>query len=376
MRIENLIFLGAGASHSEGVSIQAHLFKDFFITYANVNNGKINKIKQNIQNFFSTFFGFDLQLSEQVNKDFPTFEEVLGILDLSIQKNEGFRNFQYVSKIREDLITLIALTIEKKLSAVPNYHNILLRRLKRENELLKTSFISLNYDIIIDNRLTEQYPEYHLDYGIDFINYEEAEQAKKNGIYNAEDYWIRPNPKKAIKLFKLHGSFNWLYCPVCLNIKLTPKEKSVSKIMIMPQKCDVCSGSLTYIIIPPSYFKVMSNHYLRQVWFEAEKSLRDIKKIYFCGYSFPDADIHIKYLLKRIELSLQNKLKIYIINWHENKTEYQAKLEKQRYLRFFKDKNIIHYKKLSFQDFCERGIANAVDFYYQNTCKCTRGKKK
>ncbi|GAH37239.1 unnamed protein product, partial [marine sediment metagenome] len=175
-------------------------------------------------------------------------------------------------------------------------------------------------------------------------------------------YWVRPNPEQAIKLFQLHGSFNWLYCPVCLNLRLTPKVKSVSKILIVPQKCEICSGSLTYIIIPPTFFKVMSNHYLRQVWFDAEKSLRNIKKIYFCGYSFPDADIHIKYLLKRIELSLQNDLEIYIINWAENKKEHQAELEKERYLRFFKDKDIIHYKKLSFQDFCKRGIENAGDF--------------
>lgn len=362
MRIENLIFLGAGASHSEGASIQAKLFSDFFITHANISDLKIIKIKQNIQNFLNTFFGFDFRFNEQIDKNFPTFEEALGILELAIQKNECFRNFENISIIRDDLISLIALTIKEKLIEFPNYHSRLLERLKREYDLLKTSFISLNYDIIIDNRLTELYPEYHLDYGIDFINYEESDEAKRNRTYNEDDYWSRPNPEKAIKLFKLHGSLNWLYCPVCLNMRLTPKEKSGSRIMIMPQKCDVCSGSLTYIIIPPTFFKVMSNHYLRQVWFDAEKSLRNIKKIYFCGYSFPDADIHIKYLLKRIELSLHNDLEIYIINWHENKSKYQAELEKERYLRFFKDKDIVHYKKLSFQDFCRIGIESAEDF--------------
>ncbi len=55
MRIENLIFLGAGASHSEGASIQSNLFSEIFITHANINNVKINKIKKNIQNFFKVF---------------------------------------------------------------------------------------------------------------------------------------------------------------------------------------------------------------------------------------------------------------------------------------------------------------------------------
>ena len=359
MGVENLIFLGAGASHSEGLSIQADLFNDFFITHDDINKKKKKEIKKSIRNFLKDFFGFDF---EQVEKNSPTFEEVLGILDLAIQKNEGFRNYENVRKIREDLISLIALTIKEKLNVSPKHHKILLERLERENKLLKTSFISLNYDIIIDNRLTELYPDYHLDYGIDFINYEEVETAKKNSTYDEDVHWVRPNPEITIKLFKLHGSLNWLYCPVCLNLRLTPKEKSGSEIVIVPQKCEICSGSLTHILIPPTFFKVMSNHYLRQVWFDAEKSLRNIKKIYFCGYSFPDADIHIKYLLKRIELSLQNDLEIYIINWDENKTGYQAKLEKERYLRFFKDKDIIHYKKLSFQDFCEGGIESAGDF--------------
>jgi len=362
MKIENLIFLGAGASHSEGASNQAKLFEDFFITHATESNGKINKIKKNIKNFFKTFFGLDFRLNKQIAKKFPTFEEALGILELAIQKSEGFRNTEDIKKIRDDLISLIALTIKEKLNTHKNYHGKLVKRLEKEKNLLKTAFISLNYDIIIDNRITELFPDYHLDYGIDFINYVEADQAKRNNTYVEEEHWIRPNPEKTIKLFKLHGSLNWLYCPVCLNIKLTPKKKSVSEILIIPQKCEICSGSLTYIIIPPSFFKVMSNYYLRKIWFDAEKSLGNIKKIYFCGYSFPNADIHIKYLLKRIELSLQNDLEIFIINFHNQKTDCQAELEKERYLRFFKNKNKVNFKKLSFQDFCATGIGNAENF--------------
>jgi len=200
VKIENLIFLGAGASHSEGASKQAKLFSDFFVTHANINSEEINKIKKNIKNFFNTFFGFDFRLNNQIDKKFPTFEEALGILELAIQKNEDFRNSENISKIRDDLISLIALTIKEKLNVYSNYHGRLLERLKRENNLLKTSFISLNYDIIIDNRLTELYPDYHLDYGIDFINYEEADQAKRDSTYSEEDYWVRPNPEKTITL--------------------------------------------------------------------------------------------------------------------------------------------------------------------------------
>lgn len=86
MRIENLIFLGAGASHSEGASIQANLFRDFFITHANINNAKINRIKKNIQNFFNTFFGFDFQLNEKNDKKSPNFLNIL-----NTNKKRSFR---------------------------------------------------------------------------------------------------------------------------------------------------------------------------------------------------------------------------------------------------------------------------------------------
>ncbi|GAH37237.1 unnamed protein product [marine sediment metagenome] len=120
MRIENLIFLGAGASHSEGASIQANLLNDFFITHDDINDIKKKEIKKSIQNLLKDFFGFEFRLNEQVNKKPPTFEEILGILDLAIQKNEGFRNYENVSKIREDFISLIALTIIEKLNVFPS----------------------------------------------------------------------------------------------------------------------------------------------------------------------------------------------------------------------------------------------------------------
>ena len=58
--------------------------------------------------------------------------------------------------------------------------------------------------MVNDNRLTELYPDYHLDYGIDFINYAEADEAKRNGTFNEDNYWSRPDPMKDIKLFKFN----------------------------------------------------------------------------------------------------------------------------------------------------------------------------
>jgi len=65
--------------------------------------------------------------------------------------------------------------------------------------------------------LTKLYPDYHLDYGIDFVNFERIND------------WKRPHKNKAVVLLKIHGSLNWLYCPTCNHIELTPKEKGAIK---------------------------------------------------------------------------------------------------------------------------------------------------
>jgi hypothetical protein len=151
--------------------------------------------------------------------------------------------------------------------------------------------------------------DYDLDYCIDFTNYSRT-------IYD----WHRPHPQKSVKLLKLHGSLNWLYCPTCISLTLTPRKKGVREFVYQPEKgkCQDCEKMMVPIIVPPSFFKVMSNYHLQQIWHQAEKVLRDVKRLFFCGYFFPDADIHVKYLLKRAELYRNKPFEIFIVNGGES----------------------------------------------------------
>jgi hypothetical protein len=60
---------------------------------------------------------------------------------------------------------IIAIILDKKLRGEVKYHKKLVNRLKEEQKLSKTGFVSLNYDILIDNALVDPYPNYDLDYG-------------------------------------------------------------------------------------------------------------------------------------------------------------------------------------------------------------------
>jgi len=100
----------------------------------------------------------------------------------------------------------------------------------------------------------------------------------------------------------------------------------------------------------------MSNYFLQVIWRKTESVLKQTERIFFCGYSFPDADIHIKYLLKRIEINRGSSPEIFIINNHDKKAPSQKILEKERYMRFFSDTQKVKYLDMSFEDFCHNDI--------------------
>jgi hypothetical protein len=99
----------------------------------------------------------------------------------------------------------------------------------------------------------------------------------------------------------------------------------------------------------------MSNVFISTVWREVEKTLRKSDVLIFCGYSFPDADIHIKYMLKRVQSSRKKPpLKIMVFNNYDEKKEYSLKKEEDRYKRFLGED--IVYTRSSFQDFAKDPI--------------------
>ena len=181
-----------------------------------------------------------------------------------------------------------------------------------------------------------------LDYGIDFTNFDYEESS-----------WRKPEGE-SVKLYKIHGSLNWLYCPVCSSITLTPYEGGVMRILNNQKEatCLNCSEYTVPIIVPPTYFKNMSNIYLSSVWNKAEHAFRTSDVIIFCGYSFPDADIHIKYMLKRVQTTRSDRpLKFIVINNHKNKLLSALKKEEMRYKRFLGEDII--FTNASFEDFSE-----------------------
>lgn len=345
------VFLGAGASCAEGAPTQSELFKAYF-QYCREDPlfyGARLSIDRELATFFQVFFDIDVDHDDLTAARFPTFEEALGILELAMSREESFRGFDNsdqfeqgsrIRSVRRALILLIALILDRRLEDSKGVHNRLISRLVDLKTVRNFEFLSFNYDILIDNALVAHHESIDLDYGLEFTN------------FSRDGDWHRPRPERAIRLLKLHGSLNWLYCPTCRQITLTPKVKGICKLAVDPQACTCSCGTLAVpIIIPPTYFKVLSNLYLQEVWNVAEQMLSHSDTWVFCGYSFPDADMHVKYLLKRVQVNSLKLRRVVVFNWHLGKNEREADDERNRLQRFLGQAFKVDYTEHSFEDF-------------------------
>jgi hypothetical protein len=351
--VDTAIFLGAGASKADGAPLQGALFKEYFSSdLYKLSNDEMDR---ELATFFQEMFQIDVD-GDVSNVTFPTFEEVLCLTDLAILRKESFRNFDVDNRatnsgrlrfIAQYLVFLVAKVLHSKLEYRPTFHRRLVTTLYEKNELSNVVFVSTNYDILIDNALTEEHIHgLDLDYGVDFRNFDRPND------------WTRPRIDRRVSLFKPHGSLNWLFCPTCNELEITPKEKGVVTRLISDfanATCPHCGSIYSPLIVPPTFYKDLNNVFLSSIWNRTDVALRKVNHIVFCGYSFPDADIHIKYLLKRAQTNRVAPLRFTVINHYPRKKKSESDPEQERYQRFLgRD---VNYTKTSFQNFIADPLA-------------------
>ncbi|MBP2642400.1 MAG: SIR2-like domain protein [Firmicutes bacterium] len=342
--MKTAIFLGGGASAAAMAPVQSELFKEYFQLVKFRPEVVNSDMYQEVMAYFAAIFNIDVAGGNLDELSFPTFEEALGILDLAVRRREALRDFDLenisrnsnrIGFLRQYLVLLMAAVLDYKSCDPEGLHRKLVAGLERQGTLEETCFITTNYDLLLDDAVTS-YPQYGVDYGIEFVeNVGSVEALKK------------------VKLYKIHGSLNWLYCPACNIIRLTADEKGVIRLLEDMKKadCEICRSVMLPVIVPPTFFKDMSNVFLSMVWNKAEQALKEVERIIFCGYSFSDADMHIKYLIKRIQTNRSNPgaVSFYVVNNHPGKHEHAMINEKKRFIRFLG--RTVTYTDLSFEEF-------------------------
>jgi NAD-dependent SIR2 family protein deacetylase len=338
-----VIFLGAGAACADGAPTQAKLFHDFFDRMrqeeaARTRHFNWTETDSELRTFFHLLFRLNVDSSAIQHSSFPTFEEALGMIDLAELRSESFPDFDLdtlasnsdrLRFMRHRLVMLMGKVLDDALekTASPTHHEILIRSLKKHRLLERTTFITTNYDLLLDNALNQS-PDFNdvgCNYKIDAVDFESSNEV----TYSTES---RP-------LLKIHGSLNWLYCQTCKQVQITPREKGAMRLLerFTGCQCRACESVPIPLVVPPSFFKNMSRETLERIWCTAERELLEADTVVFSGYSFPDADLHIKYLLKRAQSRRQKSsldTRYVVLNHFKEKDKNDSKTEKLRYERF------------------------------------------
>ncbi len=341
-----VVFTGAGAAKADGVPLQTELFQDFF-SRAALRPSRTG-VARDVARFFDVVFGIDAQ--RQPTPPLPTFEEALGVLDLATSREDdilgigGEQAGLGVRHLRRQLILALAATIARDSTSPMSWHSKLVASLRDASLLDDVTFVTTNYDTLLDDAIELQAIAAGRGTG-SLVDYGFGNLVQKESGRYVES--------RSFGCYKIHGSLNWLYCGACDVLNVTYASDGVTRLVDEPTaaRCPTCETLRTPVIVPPSYYKDMASVHLAVVWNKAYQATRQADHLVFCGYSFPDADMHVKYLAKRAQLNrdrVAQPLRVTLVNHHPGKAGAEA--EAQRFGRFLGSADVKD-SGLSFEQF-------------------------
>lgn len=312
----DVVFIfGAGASYADGAPLQADLLPH--ILHGNDSKITESRLGRSVIDFIVSHFFISASYT-------PSLESVFGYIDYFINAAESLGDdfgTARIAEIKESLIKLLHYTIAKKRGAERGVYQRFWERAKEHS--LNIGVISLNYDTLLDEAFDFLYPDVgYIDYCVNLMNYDWYDKYHKE--IEPFNWWINPrepvpvweggNPRP-IKLIKLHGSLNWKYCNCCNQVLLTPWQSDIDLNTMgfvrydytkgphdstpIEFRCPIDSTRFNTLILPPSHIKDLTHPVISQLRTEAAREIRCAKKLVFVGYSFPEADVHIKALFAK-----------------------------------------------------------------------------
>ena len=255
------------------------------------------------------------------NKNQSNFEDIMTFLSSDFAY-ENYKD-QHLKAILYRYITDLIVKIferknqEKSILQAPWLHEFA-KHLHNE----RSEIFTFNYDLVLENLLAR---ENNLD-----IRGCEAIYSVKNmgNPYFQENTFhfdpqtatlnIEENPMREwkqgwhIKLYKLHGSINWLYDPDFQNgVRVVSSHT--------PQEY---KQGLQCLIVPPTMLKnfELKTKLLDFQWHVFKEKLAQATKLYIIGYSIPKTDIATRYI---IQTQLNPECEIFIID-HNPKADIES----------------------------------------------------
>lgn len=307
--MKTAIILGAGFSKNSGLPVQSEIPAQL------ISDNKEAEVEQVFTKILKKFLKNVYGSSDSSN--LPNLDDIFTCIDIST--NSGHHLGMKYSPLHLRMIRRIL--VYRVFSILEGYFRpsddikTLIGLLHQK--FLRNNYVVLNWDTLLEKYLLSMYP----GIGIDYCNEGLPWQSGKDGAGN-----------QIIKIMKIHGSSNWLYCDNCRTLfydlydsiplykkagfKRTDLElfedfrgvKNAER-LLTGNRCNLCGNIVSSHIATFSYRKTFRMNSFPSIWNEAEKALSHSDKWIFIGYSLPDADYEFKHLLKISELKFAHTRK-------------------------------------------------------------------
>jgi hypothetical protein len=328
MDCKRVFIVGGGFSYHAGLPLTSK-FTEALVSAQDPATGLSGVLVRHLGKFIEATFGHTLETPES----WPTLEDLFTCIDLAANSGHHLGNSFSAAElrtVRRCLIARIIRMLENRHEKAGRKKNEKWRRLKQlliNVDYESSAFVSMNWDEVIEQRfLLIHHNDAGLDYGCNAIH-ARLSQDKRRVI--PVDECKGPS----LKIVKIHGSVNWLYCDNCQQVfwffpghgrKIAERLLSATewRKIITPERksrvkqwaCPFCPRvRLSTRLATFSYRKALDFPMFQKSWFTAEDLLRHADTWAFIGYSLPAADYEFKYLLKRIQLSRKTPPRIILV---------------------------------------------------------------
>lgn len=178
--------------------------------------------------------------------------------------------------------------------------------------------ISTNYDVSVDFGLLGTLPSAEadrqrlVDFGFTW-----------RSVLSGELF--APSRAARVRLYKLHGSLNWLRCDRCSFIYvnfLAPIAGLADEILGDATKCHCGREPLRAVLVTPSYVRDVRESNLLSIWQHASDALRGADRWIFVGYSLPSEDIAVRSMALRARLGrgpARPELQVDVVQYGNNR---------------------------------------------------------
>ncbi len=313
---------------------------------------KSDKRSEELVQFLRKFVGSTFDHYESAPARYwPTLEDLFTCIDISANSGHHLGSKYAPQVLRTARRALIVRTIRmlrerySKARMDKNARWAELEGLFEAVDVDNSAFIGMNWDTVIEEGLARARGITSIEYGCDPIAVKFVASAVKPRIVSG----------RKVRVGKLHGSINWLYCDNCRAVFwFEPKQclkiagqlfsrgdwsivaggEGTGARMSVYRACPECGAAgLGTRLATFSYRKALDFPMFQKGWLFAEKLLHDADNWIFIGYSLPPADYEFKYLLKRVELSRRERPRIVVISGGADKAVVEATYH--NYQRFF-----------------------------------------